>query len=407
MFTRIPSGDELARFKRYASWMRVLGPSKAVMISDDVLQQLSLATSGGPVCPQLKRLVWPPSYGCGHIQQFLSPRLVSVIFRKRRWHHLIPSDSTLASIIPFLPTTHLEELRLEFIPPPVAPIHSVLSEVVQRLNTCFKRISTRSPLTDPAWEHLASLPRLKSLRVSNTPTAEISELIPCQFTFPALERVKIVAGDRYQRWGLIFSLLESSPLKHVSVSGHRIQGGDVPSDVTFAMLRAKLQRSVSYLNFTRLDPANFTFLSRLGPFGSLKTLKCNTWCQGPGQCVSPLTDPDIEQLASELPHLAILCLGHECRWSPHNTTIKSMISLSTQCLSLEVLHLPCDLTRTSEDIKTGSRVPDPRQEIRSPCALRVLAFEWVTMPRPEDTEASGVVASVLHHLFPLLPPIGE
>jgi len=341
--------------------MRVLGPSKVVMISDDVFQQLSLATSGGPVCSQLKRLVWTPSYGWGHIQQFLSPRLVSVIFRKRRWHQLVPSGPTLASIIPFIPTTHLEELRLECSSPPAAPIQSVLSEVVRRLNTCFNRISTRSSLTDTAWEHLASLPKLWSLRVSNTPTTEISKSIPHQFTFPALERVKIVVDDQYQRWALIFPLLESSPLQQVSVvSGRRTQGGDVPSDVTLAMLKAKLQRSVNYLTFTGLDPANFAFLSRLGPFGSLKTLKCNTRCQGSGGCVSPLTDPDIERLAGELPQLVTLCLGHECKWSPHNTTIKSMISLSTHCLSLETLHLPCDLTGTSEDIKPGSGVPDPR-----------------------------------------------
>jgi len=383
--------------------MRVLGPSKTVTISDDVVQQLSLATLGDPAFSQLKRLVWTPSYGWGHIRQFLSPRLVSVIFRKRRWYQPVTAGPTLASAIPFLPTTHLEELRLEYSSPPAAPIRSVLSEVVQRLNTCFKRISTRSQLTDAAWEHLASLPKLGSLRVSNAPTAEISKSTSHQLTFPALERVKIVASDRYQRWERLFSLLESSPLQQVSVSGPRIQGGDIPSQVTSAMLKAKLQQSVSYLSFAGFDPANFAFLSRLGPFGSLKTLKCSTWCQGSGQCVSPLTDPDIEQLVCELPQLVTLRLGHDCRSSPHNTTIKSMISLSTHCPSLETLHLPCNLTGVSESIKTGS---DPRLETQSPCTLRFLAFQWVTMPPPGDTEAFGVVSSVLHHLFPLLPPIG-
>jgi len=172
------------------------------------------------------------------------------------------------------------------------------------------------------------------------------------------------------------------------------------------MLNVKLQRSINYLSFTGLDPANFTFLSRLGPFGSLKTLRCCTWCPGSGQCVSPLTDSDIERLASELPQLVTLCLGHECKWIPHNTTIKSMISLSTHCPSLEILRLPCNLTGTSEDIKPGSGVSDPRLEIRRPCKLRVLALQWVTMPSPEDTEALEVVVSVLHHLYPLLPPIG-
>jgi len=384
--------------------MRVLGSSKTVTISDDVFRQLFLATSGGPVCPQLKRLIWSSSYGWEHIQPFLSPRLTLVIFRKRGRYQPLAAGLKLADIIPLLPTIHLEELRLECIPPPSAPIHTVLSEVVQQLNACFKRLSTRSPLTDAAWEHLASLPKLRSLRALDTPTAEISKSI--HLSFPALDRVKIVASDRYQRWALLFPLLESSPLQQVSVSSLKVQGGDIPGQVTSAMLKAKLQRSISYLSFTCLDPANFTFLSRLGPFGSLKTLKWHTWCQGSGQCVFPLTDPDIEQLASELPQLVSLYLGHECKWTPRNNTIKSMISLSTHCLSLEILHLPCNLTGISEDIKTGTGVPDTRLEIQSPCTLRFLALQWVTIPPPEDTEALEVMTSVLHHLFPLLPPIG-
>ena len=375
-------------------------------ISDGVFEQLALATSGDLAFSQLKRLVWTPSYGWGHIRQFLSPRLVSIIFKKRRWYQPVDTSPTLASTIPLLPLTHLEELRLECTPSPATPTHTVLSKAIQRLHTCFKRLSTRSPLTDAAWEHLASLPKLKSLRVSNTPTAEISKSIPHQLTFPALERVRIAADDRYQRWTILFPLLESSPLQQVSVSGLRIRGGDIPGQVTSAILNAKLQQSINYLSFTGLDPANFTFLSHLGPFRSLKTLKCNNWCQGSRQCVSPLTDLDIEQLASELPQLTTLRLGHRCGWNPHNVTIKSMISLSTHCLSLESLHLPCNLTRVSESIKTGTGVPDPRLETQSLCTLGFLALQWVTMPPPGDTEALGVVASVLHHLFPLLPPIG-
>ena len=371
-----------------------------------LFQQLSLATSDGPTFSQLKRLIWTPSYGWGYIRQFLSPRLVSVVFRRRLRPRPNATGPTLASAVLLLPTTHLEELNLYCNSLPAAPLLSALSEVVQRLNTCFKRISIRSPLTDAAWEHLASLPKLRSLRVSNTPTAEISGSMPHPLTFPALKRVKIAVDDRCQSWALLFAVLKSTPLRQVSVSGLRIQGGDIPSQVTLAMLNAKLQRSVNYLSFTGLDPANFTFLSRLGPFQSLKTLKCSTWCLGSGQCVSPLTDPNIEQLASELPQLVTLRLGHECKSSPHNTTIKSLIYLSTHCLSLESLHLPCNLTRILEDIKTGSGEPDSRLEIWSPCTLRFLASQWVTMPPPEDIEAFGVVTSVLHHLFPLLPPIG-
>jgi len=81
-----------------------------------------------------------------------------------------------------------------------------------------------------------------------------------------------------------------------------------------------------------------------------------------------------------------------------------MISLSTQCTSLESICLPCDLTNISEDVKMESGEPDPRLEIQSPCKLRLLAFRWIIMPPPEDIEASGLVAAAFSHLFPLLHP---
>jgi len=64
-FTRGPSEDEWIRSKRYASWVKVLDPSDTVMIPNNVFQQLSRATSGRPVCPNLQHLTWTSFYGWG------------------------------------------------------------------------------------------------------------------------------------------------------------------------------------------------------------------------------------------------------------------------------------------------------------------------------------------------------
>ena len=310
------------------------------------------------------------------------------------------SQADLASTISLLPTAYLEELELDQFSSPT--LRSALSEVVQRLNTCFKVLVTESSLSDAAWKHLASLPKLQLLRVSDTPSPEVLKSTPHENGFPALERVKIKVDNLCQRWSFFFSLLESSPLQHVSVANRGIKHVDVPSQVTIAMLKTRLPRSVNTLKFTGFDPANLTFISNLGPFGSLKALCCNTQCRGPGRCVSPLTDSDIERLTSGLPQLESIWLGHECKYCFHSTTIKSMISLSTHCLSLKSFRLPCNFTEISEDVKAESGEPDPRLKVRSPCVLEFFAFQWVTMPPPEDIEALRIVASALHHLFPRL-----
>ena len=369
------------------------------MVSDDVFWQLSSATSGGPVCPQLRRLTWTYSYGWKHAQQLLSPYLASVTFVGKS-KTKSDTDPTLVTTISLLPTTYLEELRFKYFSPST-PIHSALSEVVRRLNFRFKRLETESSLSDAAWAHFAYLPNLRSFRVSGTPSMEIQRLAPHENAFPALRSMKINVDNARRNWSFLFPLLGSNPLQLVViVTSRKLQDFDIPRQVTIAILESKLQQSVRTLVFTEFGPTSLRFISHLESFSSLKILKCNTWCRGLGQCTSPLTDSDIEQLTIGLPRVAVLWLGHGCRYSPHSTTIKSLISLSTHCPSLRNLHLPCNLTNISEDVKTESGVPDLRLGIRSSCKLRYFSFGWCTLPSPRNTEKWKIVASALRHLFP-------
>ena len=376
-----------------------LVPSSEVVFSNAVFRQLSSATSGGLVCPQLQHLVWTSSYGWEPMQQFLSPHLTSVFFNEE--YKTEPNtDPALTPTISLLPTTHLEDLSFNIYPPP-----TVLFEVVQRLRPCFKSLATCSSLSEAAWEHLGSLPKLERLRVSDTPCTEIFKSIPRRNTFPALQSIEIGMNDAHQPWSHLFSLLESSPLQEVTVTPScRIQCVGVPGQVLIAMLEAKLQRSVNSLTFSGSHPTDLMFLSYIGQFSYLKTLKCTSRCLWQGQCISPLTDSDIERLTSGLPQLVAVWLGHECRCTRHNTTIKSLISFSTHCPSLDDLCFPCDLTNVSEDAKTESGVPDPRLEILSCCKLRFLCLSWVVLPSPDDVEALRTVTSALDHLFPCFHP---
>ena len=186
-----------------------------VGVHDDVFRQLSFATSGGPVCPRLQHLTWFGICGWEHFQKFLSSHPVSVSFWPREPD--IHTDLALASAISSIPTTRLEKLNLIGDPSYTAPIRSALSEVVQRLNTCFKRIYIRSSLSDAAWGHLVSLPKLELLRVTDTPSIEVLKSTPYDLTFPALEHIALELRDQHQHSPVLFSLLNSSPLKEVVV----------------------------------------------------------------------------------------------------------------------------------------------------------------------------------------------
>jgi len=157
------------------------------------------------------------------------------------------SDPVLITTISLLPTTHLEDLDLDLCPPST-PIHSALSEVIQRLGPRFKRLTTEFSLSDAAWEHLAFLPDLGSFVVSGTPCTEISGSVPHETTFPALKCMKIKVNDAHHHWLFLFSLLKSSPLQKITVETHHIiRNVDVPIQVTTAVLGAELHRSINAL----------------------------------------------------------------------------------------------------------------------------------------------------------------
>ena len=372
------------------------------VVPDGVFRQLSSATSGGPVCPQLQHLAWNSTCGWKHSHLFLSSHLISVLFWQRPADVHADIDMELASAISLVQTTRLEQVIITGYRLCTAPIHIALSKVVQQLNTCFKQTDAVSSLSDAAWGHLASLPKLKYLSLSNTPSIDVLKSVPHGPTFPALERMTLELDGPRQHLPILFSLLKSSPLREVTVKeSFKVRHVDVPSEVAIAILKAELHPSINTLTFDGFHPADLTFVSHLGPFSSLKKLWCSTRCRGPGECVFPLTDSDIERLASGLPQLATLCLGHECEHEHFNLTIKSMISLSTHCLSLKKLYLPCDLTNISEDVKMESGEPDPRLKTRSSCALEFLAFRWL-MIRPKDFEAFKIMESGFLNLFPLL-----
>jgi hypothetical protein len=307
------------------------------------------------------------------------------------------SYADLASTISLLPTTYLEQLELNQFSSPA--LHSALSEVCPTAKHLFQGTRDRVLVIGRSVEAPRLSPKVEIAPGFGYP---IPRNLKVDTAFPALERVKIKVDNLRQHWPFFFSLLESSPLQQVAITNSEIERVDVPGQVTIAMLKTQLPQSVDTLKFTGFDPANSTFISNLGPFGSLKALWCNTRCQGLGRCVSSLTDSDIKQLASGLPQLVTIWLGHECKYCFHSTTIKSMISLSTHCLSLKTLRFPCSFTDISEDVKAESGEPDPKLKIRSPCVLRFFAFQWVTMPPREDIEALRIVASALHHLFPRL-----
>ena len=367
--------------------------------SKGVFDQLAVASNPNPVCPNLKYLTWRYSKGWSYACQFFSHSLVSASFPK--WMEIgnRNRDQEFASMIDRLLTVQLERF---FIGGMVSkPLDSImcaaLSKLVQSLKPCFVELIIGTTLTDPAWEHLASLPRLKTLLVSGAPSANVRRQEPPKLAFPALEDLCLMMDSTYHQLSPLFHLLRSSPMEKVNVVARNRPGDDVPSHVISAMLEFELERSVKTLTFADFGPTSLALMSNLLPFRSLKKLKWPTRCLEDAQCISPLEDSEIEKLAEALNNLEYLHLGHSCTHSPCLVTIKSMIALSAHCPHLASLDISCRLTTILDDIKMLSDESRQRLKTQGHCALRFLGS---TMMPPANGEASKVASSALDNLFP-------
>ena len=365
-----------------------------VAISDEVFQQLSLR-SDVALCPNLKSLSWPSPYGWVHAPMFFSPQLVWVNFPYWQKERPAPTLSELTSAINLLPTTHLETFSLgEVFHQEVMP-HSALSWFIQRLKTCFMQLSIFCAITDPAWEHLAVLPRLHSLSLSGTLSIEVQRPVPPRLLFPALKDLRVVVDLQSKHWLSLFTLLKSSPLEKVGVLARNGPQDSSPSQIVLAMLKAGLERRVNSLIFVGFSPASLVVVQQLLPFSSLKIFKCSTVCPPNNQCDFPLEDSEIENLAKALSKLETLSLG-TCTHGHRSIAIKSMISLSTHCPYLKTLALPCNLTKITDDIWEVSKESWQKQGTQS-CVLRNLSS--VIMPS-KNTEKWRIADTALYNIFP-------
>ena len=85
---------------------------------------------------------------------------------------------------------------------------------------------------------------------------------------------------------------------------------------------------------TIVDP---TFLSSILKFRNLVILHVDTRCQVGRDCTFRLADADMESLATTLPRLKELQLGPSRGCNFCNTTVASLMSISTHCLDLKGL----------------------------------------------------------------------
>jgi len=346
ILTRAPTEEEWKRFRRYASWIRVLfvGSPRCATQELALLDLIASRSTQQAVFPNLRDLTW---YGEPSSLTYL-PSFVSSILTDLRVHtatvwetHLPGEYAPLEFVIDStISPSNLRSLRLD-IPlkeNPSPELKQAVADLILRCGSTLTNFEARFEIPESAILHLMSLPNLAAWGAAQPAPMELVSS-PLR---PAVPFTQIS----------YLSLHTTTPLSWLSFIG------------TLAAEKSPVPHTPT------LTFSNLTNFHMVAPRG----LECLS------SCTFLLTDSDISLLATALPHLEWVHLGTPCPFNTCRTTFRSLHTLSTRCPRLKHLRIHINTTTLVQDIEsifedsqqmeTQEESPGPRIGGRN-CQLRL------------------------------------
>ena len=298
---------------------------------------MSLGLTEGVVCPGLRSLHWEPhrSDDLPFFRLLLSPKLTTISLNINT---VSAEDfSILQQLITELGTFHLRDLRLEMPEKASRRMESAASSAVLQFGPALKKLTIYPPLSDTAIRYIMLLPNLTTWYAVNgpprTPNLSLSNHI-----FPRLNHLSLAKEASFE-WLTFFTI----PARHIP-SG---QSSHPP-------LRHGPIERLRQLTIVPDVIIDATFTSRIIQFRRLTSLTLKSACYTVGGCAFKLTDDNIAEIAAALPRLEKAMLGRACPANSCQTTVTSLVSLSTRCKNLRFLDIHFNTANLREDLDSLS-----------------------------------------------------
>ena len=362
------------------------------VLGEDAFRKLRLNSPASGWFPALQELYWCiAEHNLPYVDLSFSPHLTGIsILVSRSWrnshvpHSLLP---VIASIISAFPGSALQSLCVDVghCMVPWQYFQDSLSSVILRCGPPLVEFVSPIPLSEAAVDHLIQLPRLHTWRIEGPPPNYSASSFPP--VFPPL--TELTLGEDIARvWLSLFKRLEDNasitvgvtPLSNVKESLKVLNIGSLPNPI------------IIDISFTSI---------RL--FQNLVHLNVETDCHDDdeGQCTFKLNDSNVTELATALPRLESLLLGHACFANSCATTVACLLPISVHCVELQKLEVHFNTTNIVDNLKDVSE--DTRfQELRSLPRCSLLRLDVYRMPLTLDDTGFETVASGMIIIFPSL-----
>lgn len=266
-----------------------------------------------------------------------------------------------------------------------------VSAMVLRCGSALNYLNAGVELSEAAILHLIQLPHLHTLKLTHESPPHITDAFLRDTVILPSVRSLTLATPTAHAW---LPFLNDLSWRHAATAA---AWRPVQTQVQIG-----IHSSLEELYCGCGEAPTRTIVKQALAFRNLTTLEVGQFCPA-DRCSFDLTDDNVTAITKALPRLQKLLLGHPCWWNTCQTTFKSLLTLSTNCMELTELIIHFNTIGIVEDVKSLLETEDPNvQTLRKGprCGVTNLpVFLTPLMVNKPDTE---LLAKGLLFVFPNL-----
>ena len=387
---------ERRRLLRYASWVRRI----TGFVTEDLacfLQVLFRLPADDPF-PNLRELHgWIKPALLHFLHRFMSPRLtvfsVYVDIDDRLGCSGYGSLTDAISVIPGTPLRRfsLGEYQWENAS---TKFRQEVSAMVLRCGPALNYLDAGVELSEQAMLHVIQLPHLHTLKLAHESPPDITNaFLQDTIILPSVHSLTLTTPTAHAWLPFLNDLRWRQPTA-TTTWGH-----------SQSQVQIGIYSSLKELYCGCGEVPKRAIVKQALTFKNLTTLEVGRFCPADG-CSFDLTDNDLISITKALPRLRKLLLGHPCWLNTCQTTFKSLLTLSANCVGLTELIVHFNTIDIVEDVKSLLETEDLNvQTPRKGPRCEVTSLPVFLTPLVVDKPDTEVLARGFLFVFPMLESI--
>ena len=266
-----------------------------------------------------------------------------------------------------------------------------VSAMILRCSPALNHLNAGVELSEQAVLHAIQLPHLHTLKLTHESPPDITTIaLDDTIILPALRSLTLGSPIAYD-W-LLF--LNDVRWRHSVATIARVPG--------WSPVQVGVHTTLEELYCWCGDVPKRAIVRQALAFRNLTTLEVGRFCPA-DRCSFDLTDDDVITFTKALPRIRKLMLGHPCWLNTCQTTFKSLLVLSANCIDLTELIVHFNTINIAEDVKSLFESEDlDTQKLRKGPRCGVTSLPVFLAPLVVDVSDTELLAKGLLSVFPML-----